>query len=453
MHNSPVGLGLPAIQHGEPEFHDIGLMPQPDFFAEAILGENPNFPYQVRAICTYQGNMLTQNSNTQRVIKALSKEGLFYVNFGLFPDEDDYFADYKLPVTTFLEMDHVHRRLDRGIMWRDKVVDPIGESREDMHIFATLADAMADLDTKRPPEWWRDNLSLEWHANKKALWNAQPADSITADRMQAVKDAGPVDKRNILRVPCPGPDHPSTKHLAQKGKEYLAPDGGHPGTSVMFLDDPSWTSVFDGKRFPNDSNKVEIYTDAEQERLAKYGHTCIPEFYMSPENMDGNPTLEYLDELVPVNMGAGVNNMTQKVKLGVKPNPNLRKEYPVQLVTGRPSSVHFHQVTHWCWSLVQASGERYVQMHPKMAKSIGVDTGDTVKVETPRGSLTGPALVWDGIQENTIFIPHTFGPKQQVHADVGRGPWETVNVLTASYYDNLSGQQDYKCQLCRVSKA
>jgi anaerobic selenocysteine-containing dehydrogenase len=453
MHNSPVGLGLPPIQHGEPEFHDFGLQPQPDFFAEAILGEDPSIPYQIHALCTYQGNMLTQNSNTNRVLKALSREGLFYVNFGLFPDEDDYFADYKLPTVTFLEMDHVHRRLDRGIMWRDKVVDPIGEAREDMHVFATLTDAIADLDTKRPPEWWRDNLSLEWHANKKALWDAQPADSITADRMQAVKDVGPLEKRNILRVPCPGPDHPATQYLAENGEEYLAPDGGHPGTSVMFLDAPSWTLLFDGKRFPNESNKVEIWTEAEEERLAAYGHTCIPEFYMSPENMDGNPTLEYLDEWVPVNMGAGVNNMTRKVRLGVEPDPNLRKEYPVQLTTGRPSVVHFHQMTHWCWSLVQASGERYVQMHPKLAESIGAETGDLVKVETPRGSLTGPALIWDGIQENTIFIPHTFGPKQQVHADVGRGPWESVNVLTAAYYDNLSGQQDYKCQLCRVSKA
>jgi anaerobic selenocysteine-containing dehydrogenase len=145
-------------------------------------------------------------------------------------------------------------------------------------------------------------------------------------------------------------------------------------------------------------------------------------------------------------------NQVHRYQVGVAPDPELRRRYPIQLTTGRPGVAHFHTITHWAPSLAQIGGERYVQMHPKLAAALKVKTGDLVRVETPRGAITGPALVWDGIQENTIFVPHTFGEDQKVHVDVGRQTWETVNRLTAHYYDNLSGQNEYKCQLCRVTK-
>ena len=145
-------------------------------------------------------------------------------------------------------------------------------------------------------------------------------------------------------------------------------------------------------------------------------------------------------------------NVVHKVELGVKPDAALREKYPIQMTTGRPSVAHFHTITHWAWSLVQITGERYVQMHPKLAGKIGVESGETVRVETPRDAIEAVALVWDGIQQDTVFIPISFGDKQQVHREVGRRTWSTVNKLTAHYYDNLSGQNEYKCQLCRITK-
>jgi anaerobic selenocysteine-containing dehydrogenase len=87
-----------------------------------------------------------------------------------------------------------------------------------------------------------------------------------------------------------------------------------------------------------------------------------------------------------------------------------------------------------------------------MAERLKVKSGDMVKVETLRGAITGPVSVWDGIQEDTIFIPHTFGNKQKVHEDIGRKAWDTVNILTEHYYDTLSGQNEYKAQLCNITK-
>jgi len=470
LHNSGAGLGLPAIEPKsdadkkwieENAFKKPGLPPQPDYFYRAVLEGKP---YPIKAVI-YHGNPVIVNSDAKRAREAYSK--LFVVQVGMFPEEISEYADYILPNTTFYEMDHVHRRLDRGLMFRNKVVDPIGEAKQDMLIMAELAQTMAKFDTKLSKAYWTENFPTWWATDKKRLWNTIAAGGeqggMTADRMEAMIDQkgemGAFAKKvAVLRAPCPAADHAVTKALKP---EQRAPDGGHPGTSVMYADADWWKGLFDGARFPNNKktygvDKVIIYHPKHNETLQKLGHSSIPEFYMSPENMDGNPTLEYLDEFVPMAWGwwnSAAGNVVHKVKIGVKPDEKLRTDYPIQLITGRPGVAHFHSITHWAWSLVQITGDLYCQIHPKLAQKLGVKTGDKVKVETPRGSLEVNALVWDGIQENTVFIPFTFGSKQKVHEDVGRKAWESVNVLTAHYYDNLSGQNEYKCQLCRVTKA
>ncbi|MFQ5847015.1 MAG: molybdopterin-dependent oxidoreductase [Candidatus Methylomirabilales bacterium] len=472
QHNSGVGLSLPAVEAKteadkkwlkENAFKKPGIPPQPDYLPRAVLEGKP---YPIKAVI-YHGNPLTQNSDANRAEEAYRR--LFTVYMGLFPEEIAHYADYVLPTTTFYEMDHVHRRMDRAVMFRHKVVDPIGEAKNEMLIYAELAQTMAKFDTKMSKEYWTENFPTWWGTDKRRLWNtvAAPnagawAGGITADRMEAMIDqpggTGAFARKTVvLRAPCPPADHPVTRAL-RTGQR--ARDGGHPGTSVMYADADWWKGLFGGARFPDNKkrfglDKIVIYHPKHDKELRKLGHSSIPEFYMSPENMDGNPTLRYLDKFVPMAWGwwnSPAGNVVHKVKIGVKPDRRLREKYPIQLTTGRPSVAHFHTITHWAWSLVQISGDRYCQMHPKLAKKLGVKTGDTIRVETPRDAIEAVALVWDGIQENTVFIPHTFGDKQKVHGDVGRKAWPTVNKLTAHYYDTLSGQNEYKCQLCRISK-
>ncbi len=102
----------------------------------------------------------------------------------------------------------------------------------------------------------------------------------------------------------------------------------------------------------------------------------------------------------------------------------------------------------------QLNGIRLIQMHPKVAAAAGVKDGDAVVVESPRGGVTGTALVWKGIREDTIFVPNTFGPIQKMAEEFGDPLYEPANTLLDDrYYDNLSGQQAYKCFACRVKKA
>lgn len=425
MHNSSIPLELPSIQDRKPTT-EAGLPPFPESFVDAI---NTGNPYPIKAFfCA--GNLMTQATDTKKVEAALKKLELF-VSFNLFPQEDTYYADYILPTVTFYEMDHVGiRRCDRGIRWRNKVVEPVGESRPDADIWIDLAQTMAELDTSNKPEYWKNNLDLKWK-DKKFLWNMvfpkqnPTMGGMTADRM--AKMATP------LRWPCPNTNHP--------------------GTSVMYLDKPEWKDIW-GKRFLTESGKIEIFTEKLEKSLNAIGRKALPEFYTSVENPWGLPTISMQKELIksPTIATSAAGNFVHKVNLGVQSDSNLKMQYPQQLITGRPSAVIFHSISHWAWLPTQISADRYIQISKKLAGQIKVQSGDLVKVETLRGEIIAPVLVWDGIEANTVFIPMSYGNKQVVHKEVGRYTWDSVNILTGGEeYDNLSGQHEYKSFMCRIT--
>jgi len=311
----------------------------------------------------------------------------------------------------------------------------VGESKPDWEIWIDLAHTMSRLDKKNSAEYWTENMRSEWKDYRK-LWqvfleNTPGMGGMTQERME--KRAEP------LRWPCP-----SVKH---------------PGVSTLYLDHPSWyeaATALDpankGKRFLTPSGKIEIYTPEMEQKLAAVGHRALPIFYTHPEVTGRNATIEYSTELVknPVNPQA----LTPKVKIGALSSGAIHKEYPLMGIVGRPSVVHFAGVTQWTYIGKQMNGVRLIQIHPTAAQAAGIKDGDAVIVESPRGAVTGTALIWQGIREDTIFVPNTFGPMQKMARELGTPDYEPANhLLDDRYYDNLSGQQAYKCFACRVRKA
>ncbi len=431
MHNTwPGGLNLPPIQGKIPK-KDIALPVGPDYFAEAIISGQP---YRLKALIT-QGNPLLACSNTTKVQQAY-RQLEFYVYTGLFMEESAYYADIILPVTSGFEMETVYmRRDDRAIRWQQQVVPPVGESKPDWHIWIELAHATAKLDKRNPPQYWQDNFPFSWK-DYRHLWatfvaNTPGMAGMTQQRLS--------ERTEPLRWPCPTVDHP--------------------GVSTLYLDRPSWYQAAEslnvdniGKRFLTPSGKVEIYTSELQKQLTKAGHSALPIFYTHPEVTGRNPTIEYLAELVknPVNPHA----LTHNVKLGKLSTGEVHKQYPLMGTTGRSSVVHFHSITHWTYTGKQKNGVRLVQIHPKTAQTAGIENGDEIIVESPRGSIKGTALLWQGIREDTIFVPNWFGSQQKMAQDLGTPYYEAANVLIdQKYYDNLSGQQAFKCFACRIKKA
>jgi anaerobic selenocysteine-containing dehydrogenase len=327
------------------------------------------------------------------------------------------------------------RRDDRAIRWQEQAVPRVGQSRPDWEIWIDLAHAMAKHDTKNPPTYWTDAFPLEWKDYGK-LWDVFMRQTpgmggMTQKRME--------QRVEPLRWPCPTPDHP--------------------GVSTLYLDHPSWYAAAEslapanrGKRFLTPSGKVEIFTDELEARLASAGHHALPEFYTHPEVTGRHPSIEYKTQLVrnPVNPQA----LTPAVLLGKESDGKVHEQFPLMGMIGRPSVVHFAGVTQWTTTGKQMNGVRLIQIHPDAAKAAGVADGDEIVVESPRGAVTGTALLWDQIRPDTLFVPNTFGPAQVVGDETGAPRYQaTANTLTDDrYFDNLSGQQAYKCFACRIRK-
>ncbi|MEQ1727749.1 MAG: molybdopterin-dependent oxidoreductase [Vicinamibacterales bacterium] len=428
MHNTwPGGLDLAPIAGDTPK--KTGPLPVgPDWFATSILESKP---YKLRAIFM-EGNPLVDSANSRRVKQAYEQLE-FLVYPGLFMEEPAYYADYILPVPSVLEMDTIYmRRDDRAIRWCNQAVPPLGESKPDIWIWIELAKKMAALDKTHPPEYWTSNLREEWK-DYRSLWDNEFAKNTPG--VAGMTSARMRERNEPLRWPCPSTEHP--------------------GVSTLYMDHPSWHVAADalghkGKRFLTPSGKVEIFTAELEAKLAPAGHAALPPFYAHPEVTGDLASARNLAELVtnPVNPGAP----TPKAEVGVKvPRP---EGFPLMGMIGRPSVVHFATMTQWTLTGKQMNGIRLVQVHPDTAAAAGIANGDAITVESPRGAISATALLFEGIRKDTIFVPNLFGPQQFVGSDIGLPLYEPANTLVDDrYFDNLSGQQAYKCFACRVVKA
>jgi assimilatory nitrate reductase catalytic subunit len=124
------------------------------------------------------------------------------------------------------------------------------------------------------------------------------------------------------------------------------------------------------------------------------------------------------------------------------PTEDVDEAYPVILTTGRVVSQFLSGTqTRRIGPLVEQYPEPRVEMHPRMAESLGVENEDWVEVESRRGSATLRALVVKTIRPDTVFIPyHWAGPR-------------SANQLTISAQDPISKIPEYKVCAVRVRKA
>lgn len=430
MHNTwPGGLNLPAIQGQTPK-KDVELPVGPDAFAESILSGKP---YRLKAILTC-GNPIIGSANTAKVKEAF-KQLEFYAYTGLFMEEAAYYADVILPVCSGLEFEGVYmRRDDRAIRWQRQAVPRVGQSRSDIEIWIDLAHAMAKVDKRNPREYWTANSPPEWK-NYETLWSTFLAHTpgtagMTAERMK--------HRTEPLRWPCPSVDHP--------------------GVSTLYLDHPSWYAAAEsldaknkGKRFLTPSGKVELVTPEMNAKLKSVGRSALPVYATHPEVTGQHPRVEFTGTLAdnPVNTGS----LTPIIAVTPPQANPVHEQFPLMGMIGRPSVVHFAGVTQWTYTGKQMDGVRLIQIHPATAAKSKIANGDRVIVESPRGAVTGTALLWDDIREDTLFVPNTFGPMQQMADEFHEPRYEPANLLTDDkYFDNLSGQQAYKCFACRVRK-
>ncbi len=110
-------------------------------------------------------------------------------------------------------------------------------------------------------------------------------------------------------------------------------------------------------------------------------------------------------------------------------------EYPYYLSTGRSRS-HYQSgaQTRRVRALVTAEPEAYAELHPELAKRVGIGPGDQVRLHNRRGSAVLRARITGNIRADTVFVPFH---------------WQAANVLTNPALDPISRMPEFK--VCAVA--
>jgi len=133
--------------------------------------------------------------------------------------------------------------------------------------------------------------------------------------------------------------------------------------------------------------------------------------------------------------------------------PELAKEYPLVLSSGYRQPFYFlSQYRNLPWL---RSFQEYpvAQINPETAEKLGIEDGDWVWIESPRGRILQVARLFPGIDPRVVMVTgNCIYPEEPApfHGLFLSNP----NVLTSNdHCDPMFGSPDLTCLLCKVYKA
>jgi len=121
------------------------------------------------------------------------------------------------------------------------------------------------------------------------------------------------------------------------------------------------------------------------------------------------------------------------------------ESYPFSLNTGRVKD-HFNTGTRTFRvpRLNKKASDVFIEIHPRDAKELDVEDGNSLAVISRRGKLTGKARITDSIRKKTIFVPWHYGKLS--------GPDGAANLVTNPVFDLNTKQPEYKQCAVRLEK-
>jgi len=257
--------------------------------AEAIL--NPDrYGTDIKALLVMWGNPVNQNANSNKTIEALKNDSLeLIVVCDIFMTATARYADIVLPVSTFLERTSIFEGSEIGhfyylnlldlppkrqLFFREKVVEPLGESKDDFEIVCLLAEKLGY------GEYFPWNNAEEWIAEvlEKARGDSRFPwlESITMERLK---------KEGIIDIDAPAPE-------------------------------PTWD-------LETPSGRVELYN----EELLEQGFDPLP-VYRAPE--EGAITTPELYHRYPLNLISP--HSKSRVHSSFANQPELMKRFPHEVL-------------------------------------------------------------------------------------------------------------------------
>jgi anaerobic selenocysteine-containing dehydrogenase len=196
-----------------------------------------------------------------------------------------------------------------------------------------------------------------------------------------------------------------------------------------------WEINFElAKRLSITPFKYNTLRDLFNDRFGKAGKTfegivAKGGWEMAPKGNPSSPYYRYEKGLLRADRKPGFNTPTGKIELysmrlaewGLDPlpyyqepeegpisTPELWKEYPVIINSGRRSSVLFHSEHRMIPWLREIDPYPTVEMHPDTAKDAGVKDGDWVYVENKRGKVKFKAKVTPTVMPHVVAPAHNW---------------------------------------------
>lgn len=133
-----------------------------------------------------------------------------------------------------------------------------------------------------------------------------------------------------------------------------------------------------GGGFPTNTGKAEIFSTVWQDK----GYDPLPEYFAPPEEK--------------ITVSAADNGA----------RPHTGEEYPFIIITGGRLPNFFHSQHRQVKTLRKIHPEPRCQFHPAAAEKLGIETGDWVCIETPRGRCAQRAKLFDGMDPRILHVEH-----------------------------------------------
>ncbi len=186
----------------------------------------------------------------------------------------------------------------------------------------------------------------------------------------------------------------------------------------------------------------------------------FPKYVPSHEDLGGFGTRSRLIELCPtVIKELGYDPLPSYYEAFETPEatPELAEEYPFRLITGGRFMPLFHSEFRQINSLRSKHPDPIVQINPDTASDLGIEEGDWVWIETPRGRVRQKCQYVELLAPDVVHVEHGWwfpelpGEEPWLH-----GMWEAnANVLTETAphsCDKKTGGWPLRQALCRVRK-
>jgi thiosulfate reductase/polysulfide reductase chain A len=189
-----------------------------------------------------------------------------------------------------------------------------------------------------------------------------------------------------------------------------------------FLSPPKESRRYEKTGFATATGKIELYSKT----LESLGYDPLPQYREPPES-PYSPS-------------------------------DVVKDYPFILITGGRHQPFYHSEHRQVPSMRKMHPDPIAQIHPDTAAGLGIQDGDWVYIESPRGRIMQRCRIFDGMNPRVVHVQHGWWYPEEEGAEPSlHGVWKSnCNVLTDDDPEScnpMSGGWPLRTLLCKVYKA